>query len=56
MGRGAKDFKITGDLIVELGLLWTDEDDIGELNEMYGPLCWQGCENDHGAFKKLMWY
>ena len=23
---------------------------------MYGSLCWQGCENDHGGFKKLMWY
>ena len=32
------------DLIVELGLLCADEDDIGELNEMYAPLCWQGCE------------
>ena len=42
-----------GDLNVELGLLCTD--DFDELNEMYGPLCWQGCENDHGHFKKLMW-
>ena len=23
---------------------------------MYGPLYWQGCDNDHGGFKKLMWY
>ena len=23
---------------------------------MYGPLCWQGCDNDQGGFKKLMWY
>ena len=23
---------------------------------MYGPLCWQACENDHGGSKKLMWY
>ena len=37
---GAKD--ITGDLNVELGLMCTDEKDIEELNEMYGPLCWQG--------------
>ena len=50
---GAKDLYITGDLNVELGLLCTD--DFDELNEMYGPLCWQGCENDHGHFKKLMW-
>ena len=34
----------------------TDEGDIVELNEMYRPLCWQGCENDHGGFKKLVWY
>ena len=34
----------------------TDEDDIGEFNEMRGPLCWQGCERDHGGFKKLLWY
>ena len=27
----------------------TDEEDIEELNGMY-------CENDHGGFKKLMWY
>ena len=39
---GAKDFYITGDLNAELLLLCTDEDDIGDLNEMYGPLCWQG--------------
>ena len=53
---GAKEFYFSGDLKVELGLLCTDEDDIGEFNEMCGPLCWQGCENDHGGFKKLMWY
>ena len=53
---GANKFFITADLNVELGMLCTDEDDIGELNEMYGPLCWQECENDHGGFKKLMWY
>ena len=50
---GAKDFYITGDFNVELGLLCTDEDDSDEPNEMYGPLCWQSCDNDH---KKLMWY
>ena len=33
---------ITGDFYVELGLLCTDEDDFNELNEMCGPLCWQG--------------
>ena len=49
---GAKEFCITGDRNVELGILCTDEDDIGELEEM----CWQGCENDHGDFKMLMWY
>ena len=35
---GANEFFFTGDFDVELGLLKTDEDDIGELNEMYGPL------------------
>ena len=52
---GTKEFFITGDLNVELGLLCTDEDDIGEFKEMYGPLCWQGCERDHGVFRKLIW-
>ena len=51
---GATEFYMTGDFNVELGLLCTDED-IEELNELYGPLCWQGCENDHGGFKRLMW-
>ena len=50
----AKTFYIAGDLNAELGLLCTDDDDIEELNEMFGPLCWEGCENDQGGFKKLM--
>ena len=33
-----------------------DEKDSEELNEMYGLLCWQGCDHDPGGFKKLMWY
>ena len=41
---------------MELELLCTDEDDTEELNEMYGLLCWQGCGNDQGEFKKLMWH
>ena len=53
---GATELFFIGYLNVELGLLCTDEDDIGEFNEMHGPLCWQGCERDHGGFKKLMWY
>ena len=53
---GAKDFYITGDLNVELGLMCTDEKDIEELTEMYGPLCWQGYDKDPGGFKKTMWY
>ena len=44
---GAKDFYI--DLNVELRMMCT------ELEEMYGPLCWQGYDKDPG-FKKLMWY
>ena len=53
---GAKDFCTTGDLNVELGLMCTDENDIEELMEMYGPLCWQGYDKDPGGFKKMMWY
>ena len=53
---GDGEFYITGDLNVELGLMCTDDTNIEELNEMYGPLCWQGYEQDHGGFKKLMWY
>ena len=53
---GAKDFYITGDLIVELGMMCTDENDIEDLEGMYGPLCWQGYDKDPGGFKKLMWY
>ena len=34
---GAKDFFITGDFNVELGLLCPHEDDFDELNEMHGP-------------------
>ena len=48
--EGVKEFYTTGDHNVELVLLCTDEDDIGEFNEMYGPLCWQGCERDRGGF------
>ena len=53
---GAREFHIGGDLNGGLGLLCTDEEDIEELNEMYGPLCWQVCERDHSGFKQLMWY
>ena len=50
---GAKDFYITSEFNVELGYC-TNEDDNDELNEMYGPLCWQGCDNDPSGFNKLM--
>ena len=53
---GAKDFYITSDLNVELGVMCTDEEDIEELEGMYGPLCWQRYDKDPGGFKKLMWY
>ena len=49
---GAKKFYITGDLNVELGMICTDENDIEELNEMYGPLCWQWYDHDPGSYKK----
>ena len=47
---------MSGDTIVDLGMMCTDEKDIGELQEMCGPLCWQGYNKDPGGFKKLMWY
>ena len=34
----------------------TDDEDIEELTEMYGPFCWQRYENDHDGCKKRMWY
>ena len=54
--EGAKSFYIAGDLNVELGLLCTDDDDADEINEMYGPLCWQYYDNDAGGHKKMSWY
>ena len=47
-----KTFYITGDFNVELGMRCTDEHDIEELNEMYGPLCWQGYDHDPDGYKK----
>ena len=49
---GAKTFCITGDLNVKLGMICTDENYIEELNEMYGPLCWQRYDHDPGGYKK----
>ena len=49
---GARDFYITGDFNVELGLMCADERENGELTKMYGPLCWQGYDKDPGGFKK----
>ena len=49
----AKDFCITSDLNVELGLMCTDEKDIEELTKMYGPLCWQGYDKNPGGFKQI---
>ena len=53
---GARDFYITGDFNVELGLLCTDENDEEELTKMYGLLCWQGYDKYPGGFKKIMRY
>ena len=50
---GARNFYVERDLHVEL-CMCTDEKDIDELNEMYGPSCWQGYDHDPGGFKKLM--
>ena len=49
---GAKDFYITVDFNVELGLMCTEENDDEELTNMYGPSCWQGLDKDSGGFKK----
>ena len=49
---GAREFYITGDLNVELGLMCTDEKDIEELNEMHGTLCWQGYEKRQWRFQE----
>ena len=53
---GARDFYITGDFNVELGLMCTVENDEEELTKLYGPLCWQLYHKDPGGFKKIMWY
>ena len=53
---GARDFHITGNLNVELGMMCTDENDIEKLTGIYGLLCWQGYDKDPGGFKKLMQY
>ena len=45
-------FGIIGDLNVELGMMCTDENDIKELNEMYGLLCWQRYDHDLGGLNK----
>ena len=42
-------------LLHELGMMCTDEEDIEQFKEMYGPLCWQGYDHDPAVFKKLMW-
>ena len=49
---GARDFNITGDFNVELGLTCIDEKGNEELTKMYGPLCWQGYDKAPGGFKK----
>ena len=53
---GAKDFYITSDLNVELGMMRTDEKDIEEPEGMHGPFYWHGYDKDPGGFKKLKWY
>ena len=53
---GARDFCITGDFNVELGLMCTDENDEEELTKMYGPSCWHGHDKDPGGFNKVTWY
>ena len=49
VGQGARRFHIASDLNIELGLLCSIDDDVGEVSEMYGPQCWQGCDVDVGT-------
>ena len=37
-------------------LVTSDDDDVEELNEINGSLCWQGCDTDQGGIKKLRRY
>ena len=55
-GEESKNSALQGNLNVELGMMWTDEDDIEELMEIYGPLCWQGNDKDPGGFNKTRWF
>ena len=48
---GAKKFYITGDN-VELEMICTVGNDIEELNEIYGRLCWQGYDQESGGSEK----
>ena len=54
--KDVKDFNITSDLFVELGMMCTDENDTEELTDTYGPLYWQGYNKDPDGFKKMIWY
>ena len=49
---GARDFYITGDFNVELGLTCTDGRENEELTKMYGPSCWQGYDTDPRGFQE----
>ena len=48
----AKDFHITGDFNVDLGMIYTNEKDIEELDGMHGPLCWRVYNKNPGGFRK----
>ena len=50
--EGARRFVIAGNLNIEFGLNWTDEDQ--EMQEMCGAQCWHGIDADPEGFKKTM--
>ena len=50
--EGAKCFFIAGFFNIELGLLCTVQDEDEEMQGMYGPQCWHGCDGDPGGLKK----
>ena len=53
----ARDFYVTSDFNVELGLMCADENSKEKLTKLYGLFCWQRYDEDPRGFKKyyLVW-
>ena len=51
---GRKPVDIAGDIDIEWGLLCTGDGDAGELSDLCGLQCLQGCDSHPGGFKKLL--